>query len=38
VRELAAAERRVESPDEQYSPPVPYSAAANSRTAEGERR
>jgi hypothetical protein len=33
-----AAERRVESPDEQYSPPVPYSAAANSRAAEGERR
>jgi hypothetical protein len=36
--EQPAAERRVESPDEQYSPPVPYSAAANSRTAEGERR
>jgi hypothetical protein len=33
-----AAERRVESPDEQYSPPVPYSSAANSRTAEGDRR
>lgn len=33
-----AGERRVESPDEQYSPPVPYSAAANSRAAEGERR
>ncbi|QOD45023.1 hypothetical protein [Clavibacter zhangzhiyongii] len=33
-----AAERRVESPDEQYSPPVPYSAAANSRSAEEERR
>ena len=33
-----ATERPVESPDEQYSPPVPYSAAANSRTAEGERR
>jgi hypothetical protein len=33
-----AAERRVESPDERYSPPVPSSAAANSRTAESERR
>lgn len=33
-----AAERRVESPDEQYSPPVPSSAAANSRAAEAERR
>jgi hypothetical protein len=33
-----AAERRVESPDEQYGPPVPYSAAANSRSAEEERR
>ncbi|RIJ51178.1 hypothetical protein DZG00_09870 [Clavibacter lycopersici] len=32
------AERRVESPDEQYSPPVPSSAAANSRSAEAERR
>ncbi|WP_440697100.1 hypothetical protein [Clavibacter nebraskensis] len=32
-----AAERRVESPDEQYSPPVPYTAAANSRSAEGDR-
>lgn len=31
-------ERRVESPDERYSPPVPSSAAANSRTAESERR
>jgi hypothetical protein len=34
----SATERRVESPDEQYSPPVPYTAAANSRAAEGERR
>ena len=33
-----AAERRVESPDEQYSPPVPSSSAANSRAAEVERR
>ncbi|WP_395388830.1 hypothetical protein [Clavibacter michiganensis] len=33
-----AAERRVESPDEQYSPPVPSSSAANSRSAEADRR
>ncbi|MFC3297670.1 hypothetical protein ACFOD2_15885, partial [Clavibacter michiganensis subsp. insidiosus] len=32
------AERRVESPEEQYSPPVPSSSAANSRAADSERR